>query len=165
MTDLLHTKTQYPEEFETFWKNYPRRSGSNPKNQAYRAWRKATKVVTPERLRSTLPGYFASLNGKAGTEYVLMAATYLNQKRYEEFLVDQNSEKKEKAKPKVPNCVRKKGLFNKLGEDTYNLWLADCQIYGDTIVLPTQMKADWIKNHYGKEIWQLGFDGITTKSV
>ena len=94
-----------------------------------------------------------------------MAATYLNQKRYEEFLVDQNSEKKEKAKPKVPNCVRKKGLFNKLGEDTYNLWLADCQIYGDTIVLPTQMKADWIKNHYGKEIWQLGFDGITTKSV
>jgi|TARA_R110000823_G_scaffold261359_2_gene382078 hypothetical protein len=165
MTDLLHTKTQYPEEFEKFWKAYPRRTGSNPKNQAYRAWRKAIKVVTPERLRSTLPGYFAALNGKVGTEYVLMAATYLNQNRYEEFLVDQTADKKETLPPKLPDCSRKKDLYNKVGGDTYNLWLSGCQILGNTIVVSSKLKADWIKNHYGKELWQLGFDGITTKSV
>ena len=122
MTDLLHTKTQYPEEFEKFWKAYPRRTGSNPKNQAYRAWRK-------------------------------------------EFLVDQTADKKETLPPKLPDCSRKKDLYNKVGGDTYNLWLSGCQILGNTIVVSSKLKADWIKNHYGKELWQLGFDGITTKSV
>ena len=162
MTDLLDTEarhnTQYPEAFELFWKSYPRRSGSNPKNLAFRAWRKVTKVVTPERLKCSLSAYFNDLGDKRNTEYVLMAATYLNQSRYEQYLPDEGINDEGDSPKEVfkrPTNVRKLDLLNAIGEDNYKLWCDGCEIVGDKLVLKTEMKRDWVKNRFGKEIYKL----------
>jgi hypothetical protein len=159
MNDLLDVdKTVYPPEFETFWKWYPRRIGGNPKNLAFRAWRKAIKVVTPERLRCSLSAYFNDLGDKRNTEYVLMAATYLNQRRYEQYLPDEGINDEGDSPKEVferPTNARKLDLLNAIGESNYRLWCDDCEIVGDKLILKNEMKRDWVKNRFGKEIYKL----------
>lgn len=66
--------------FNEFWKAYPRRAGSNPKNRALKAWRARIRSgAKPSDIMAGLRRYaaFVDATGKAGTEFVMQAATFL----------------------------------------------------------------------------------------
>jgi hypothetical protein len=75
--------------FEQAWKDYPKRSGSNPKNKAISAWnaRKA-EGVKPETMLAGVRKYAAHClaKGSAGTEFVMQAARFFG--KGEEYLTD-----------------------------------------------------------------------------
>src|SRR5574338_921642 len=76
------------ESFEQFWKVKPRRKGSNPKQMALKSFSRAiVQGATAEQIISAAREW-AQLereNGKLDTEYVAMASTWLNQKRYADY--------------------------------------------------------------------------------
>lgn len=82
------------EQFERFWKVKPNRRGSNPK---YLARVKFIRCVTngcdPEKIISAAQQWAddETRNKKVGTEFVPMAQTWLNQRRFLDF--DQAPEK------------------------------------------------------------------------
>ena len=77
-----------PEGFAEFWQAYPKRDGDNPRKTAVRAYGKALRdgADPPALLRATKAlAAEMQLKGKLGTELVPMAATWLNQGRFERF--------------------------------------------------------------------------------
>ena len=71
------------EEFEKFWELYPKRP-SNPKQPAKKSFIKALKDGTPkEDIFEGLAAYAETRRGK-NSEYTAMAATWLNQRRWED---------------------------------------------------------------------------------
>lgn len=73
--------------FEEFWLEKPNRLGSNPKAPArVKFMRAVASGVDPQKIIGSARTW-AKLereNGKFGTEYVAMATTWLNQKRWED---------------------------------------------------------------------------------
>lgn len=72
-------KFEYPEWFETLWKNYPSRSGANDKRKAFRAANARLKAgKTIDDLSQALARYriYVRQSGKWGTEFVQQAATF-----------------------------------------------------------------------------------------
>jgi uncharacterized protein YdaU (DUF1376 family) len=73
------------EEFEKFWKVYPKRKGSNPKQPAWTLFLRAIKNgVAPAIIVSAARGYAAQERERAGTPYIPMAKTWLNQRQWED---------------------------------------------------------------------------------
>lgn len=71
------------EDFERFWFWYPKRSGSNPKLSALTAWHKRiNQGIDPNVMIGGATRYkkFCDATGKTGTEYVMMASSFLNGK-------------------------------------------------------------------------------------
>lgn len=71
---------KYPADFEAFWSVYPPRFNGDSKQKAYHAWRARLRDgVTTEVLHAAAVRYRASCEaeGKVGTKYVLMGATFL----------------------------------------------------------------------------------------
>ncbi len=84
--------------FDDFWKIYPPRKGSNPKVLARTRWDRALKNgIEPERIINSAKAYGDELReqGKLGTEFVCQAATWLNQKRYEDYAPDPGSKERD----------------------------------------------------------------------
>lgn len=84
-------KTQTPlggkppdERFEAAWKNYPKRSGNNPKADALKAWTARLRDgVAHEVMEAGLERYRAwcAVTGKIGTETVMQAARFFGVSR------------------------------------------------------------------------------------
>lgn len=86
-TPIVPTGTD-PEGFAEFWQAYPKRDGDNPRKTAVRAYGKALRdgADPPALLRAARAlAAEMQLRGKLGTELVPMAATWLNQGRFERF--------------------------------------------------------------------------------
>jgi len=66
-------------EFPEFWNVYPRKAG---KGAAEKAWLKATRSVDASKILVALRGFKFSLD----PEFIPHPATWLNQKRYEDFI-------------------------------------------------------------------------------
>jgi hypothetical protein len=82
-------------DFLTFWYAYPRRKGSNPRFKAEEKWRKLIKDgVDPQHIVSSARKYADELRqmGKFDTEFVCMAATWLNQKRWLDYALNVEDE-------------------------------------------------------------------------
>ena len=156
------TKEAYTEDFEAFFRAYPRRKGGNPKHLAFKAYKKVVKVVPAERLRASLTGYWVSLGDKVNTEYVLMASTYLNQKRYEEFL-DFGLPERPKPPPfNPPQDTKKKKLYELVGESNYRLWFDPCSTRHDgKLLIKNKFKRDWTAEKFMAEIYAAGFKGVS----
>ncbi|WP_314143212.1 helix-turn-helix domain-containing protein [Buttiauxella noackiae] len=78
-TPAKPAKAEYSSEFETAWKAYPARQGSNPKNKAYQAWNARLRDgVTTESMLEGVKRYAAYqlATGKAGTEFVMQGARF-----------------------------------------------------------------------------------------
>lgn len=78
-----------PEGFAEFWAAYPRRDGANPRAPAEVSYAKALKGgARPEEILAGVRGYAAEVNrkGSAGTEFVAQAVTWLNQRRWRDYL-------------------------------------------------------------------------------
>lgn len=71
---------KYPEEFETLWRDYPKRSGSAGKAGAMKAWRaRCREGISPETMLGAVRRYSSYCEGKGivGTEFVKLAQTFL----------------------------------------------------------------------------------------
>jgi len=76
---------EYSEDFERVWVNYPNRSGSNPKNKAWSAYRQRLKErVGSENLFWGAVNYkkFCDATNKTGTEFVMQTATFFGTEKY-----------------------------------------------------------------------------------
>ena len=88
--------------FEIFWKTYPKRSGSNPKKNAFKKFSSALKRgVSADDIISgaeKLSLYHQS-KGDDGSEFVPMAQTWLNQERWEDEIKPYKKPPNPTAKP------------------------------------------------------------------
>jgi len=79
------------QEFETAWKQYPKRSGDNPKLKAWHAW--CVRLKEGVRTTDMLDGVrryaaWCDVSGKTGTEFIMQAATFFGKNsRYAETWV------------------------------------------------------------------------------
>lgn len=72
--------------FDRFWSAYPKRQGSNPKAPAEAKFSRAVaNGANPEAIIGGARQYANALGPKVGTEYVAMATTWLNQKRWQDY--------------------------------------------------------------------------------
>ena len=86
-TDTINLKNnhkkvdEYPEDFDVFWKAYPRRPNDNKWN-AFLKWKTATNGVIKvgDLLNAALKFKVASTN--TDPKFIPMCATWLNQRRY-----------------------------------------------------------------------------------
>jgi hypothetical protein len=77
--------------FDDFWSAYPKRKGSNPKHPASLKFATAVKNgADPAHLVSSARQYAEELEqqGKNDSEFVCMASTWLNQKRWMSYAPD-----------------------------------------------------------------------------
>lgn len=75
----------YTCDFETFWKAYPKREGSNPKQPALAKFTAAVKAGTdPKSIITGAYAYHAQMteSGDVGSKFVAQAVTWLNQERW-----------------------------------------------------------------------------------
>lgn len=72
-------------EFERFWQAYPRRAGSANKALARAKFEKVCRKVDPEVLIAGAKRYAEDNAKKVGTEFIAMASTWLNQRRWEDY--------------------------------------------------------------------------------
>lgn len=73
-------KATYPDAFEVLWAAYPKRSGANPKDKAYSAYRsRLAEGTLPAALLDGVSRYarYCTALGKVGTEYVMQTKTFL----------------------------------------------------------------------------------------
>lgn len=80
-----------PDDFDRFWKAYPRRDGANPKQPArdkFARW--VRKGAAPEAMIEAAEAYHreCEASGQIGTPYVAQAQTWLNQRRWSDYEPD-----------------------------------------------------------------------------
>ena len=71
---------RYSDDFESFWREYPKRDRSAPKPDAWKAWGARLKEgIAPQDLIRAAANYRADqfAKGKVGTEFVKLPATFL----------------------------------------------------------------------------------------
>lgn len=104
-------KTDYPPDFEAFMSTYPNRP-RNPKKLAFIAWKaRLREGCTPELLAACAREYATEMRrkGKIGTEYVLMAATFLGpNERWAEY--QPKAEKPAERLPAPPRLIPEKRI-------------------------------------------------------
>lgn len=71
-------------DFDAFWSEYPRRKGSNPKQPARVSYERSLRTATHEEIMRGLAAYKQSDPGERGAEFIAQAATWLNQRRWED---------------------------------------------------------------------------------
>src|SRR5271166_160927 len=72
--------------FDRFWSVYPKRTGGNPKLVARQKFDRAVKAgADPEHIIFGAKSYAAEARKAIGTEFIAMASTWLNQRRWEDY--------------------------------------------------------------------------------
>lgn len=70
---------EYTEEFEQAWSQYPKRAGSNPKRDAFKAWRaRLAEGVSPDEMIAGVQRYAAhiQIKGSSATEFVMQGKRF-----------------------------------------------------------------------------------------
>jgi hypothetical protein len=84
--------------FSEFWAIYPKRKGANPRALAEKKFNSAIRSgVDPERIINSAKRYADELREteKLNTEFVCQAATWLNQRRFEDYAPDPGSKERD----------------------------------------------------------------------
>lgn len=71
--------SEYPDDFEVTWKEYPKRLGGNPKKGAFKAWKARVNAgADPLDILDGVKRYaaFCKADKKVGTQYVMQAQTF-----------------------------------------------------------------------------------------
>lgn len=86
-TDTINLKNnhkkvdQYPEDFDFFWKAYPRRPNDNKWN-AFLKWKAATNGIITKNDLLEAAKRFKLASANTDPKFIPMCATWLNQRRY-----------------------------------------------------------------------------------
>ena len=94
------------DEFQEFWKEYPKRAGGNPKKPAFTRWRNAVKHDDFATVLDGVKRYaaYCLATDKTGTEYVMQATTFLGDREgwTEDWIVTESDRAKvEEVHPSV----------------------------------------------------------------
>lgn len=82
--DAPAARNDYPDDFETFWTNYPNRGRHpNPKKAAFSKWKTAIKTTDPQVLITAIKAY-ASSELPDDRQMIPQASTWLHQERWTE---------------------------------------------------------------------------------
>jgi hypothetical protein len=74
----------YSDDFELFWKAYPRLEG-NPKGAAYLEWQKALKAGSVPAILIAAAARYAAASARPDAPKVAHARTWLHQKRWDDW--------------------------------------------------------------------------------
>lgn len=126
-------RNEYPAEFESLWKAYPKRSGQNPKKKAYQAWNARLDGDTlPYEIFRGVERYAAYIKAtNMDPKYVMMAATFFGPE--EHFLNDWEAPEVSSQLPKRDNelvaYAQKNGLaLPNVGEE---MWQYRARLQGE----------------------------------
>lgn len=84
ITRNIPKKERYSPEFESFWRDYPRKLNCS-KLMAFRAWNKLDDEEQVQ-VQAVLPVFVRMMRGK-DEQYIAHAVTWLNQKRFETIVI------------------------------------------------------------------------------
>lgn len=156
---------EYSGDFENCWAEYPKRSGSNDKKAAYRAYGARLKEGHPPAdILAGVKRYAAWCRhtGKVNTETVKQAATFFGPADPPHFTEDwrapgQSAPTTESKPLPCDESLRPfaKQLMAIEGVAYFNSWFAGCIVVEKedwiTLAAPTSFVADWIKKkHFGQ---------------
>jgi len=147
--------TEYTPQFELFWKAYPSRGrGSNPKFPAFKAWKNAMKVAGPQTIIDSLAGYKEHQAEHIGTPLICQATTYLNQRRWEDYVTEPSEP------PALAETPERQGLQELVGSTDYELWFKapHCVLNGNQLVISTPFRRKWIEQQYGLKLAAAGYE-------
>ena len=105
-------------QFEEFWRIKPRRKGDNPKAACLKAFNKAIKAgAKAEEIIAAARRWAASIpHDRAGTEFVPMAVTWLNQQRWDSYLpLTNGAENGHGTGPPTPDWESAIGCLKRIG--------------------------------------------------
>lgn len=118
--ELVRASREADAMFEDFWKKYPKRKGSNRKSPASKAFQKAIREgADPVAIVVGARKYAEAEAANVGTPYIAMAATWLNQRGWEDFALDPDAEAKIASNAefmKSKGYVWESGKWQKTGE-------------------------------------------------
>lgn len=145
------------EDFDIWWKNYPRKINKAPAQKAYEKAVKKLKVDPTVLLKGVLAFSEEVRTKNIETDYIPHASTWLNQRRWENhepqsevFVVDTID---------PPEKPLNRRVFDGVGPAVYRAWFQDCDISGSpngyTFNFPTRFKADWVKITYSYHLYQV----------
>lgn len=155
----------YTGDFENCWAEYPKRSGSNDKKAAFRAYGARLKEGhAPADILAGVKRYAAWCRhtGKVNTETVKQAATFFGPADPPDFTLDWRApgQSAPVAESKPLPCDESlrpyaKQLMAIEGVAYFNSWFAGCIVVEKedwiTLAAPTSFVADWIKKkHFGQ---------------
>lgn len=81
--------------FERFWNAYPKRKGSNPKHPAKVKFEAAIRMGTdPDKIINGAAAYADEERKSIDTPYICQAATWLNQRRWEDYVIDPTTQER-----------------------------------------------------------------------
>lgn len=93
-------KTSPPDDlFETFWQAYPRHTA---KDKAQTSWKKVNPSLLPQILKAIAEQKQSSQWQRDGGQYIPHAATWLNQKRWEDELQGQQADEDDSPYSQYP---------------------------------------------------------------
>lgn len=97
--------------FDSFWNIYPKRSGSNPRLQAFAAWKARCLDCPPADLLAGAERYaaFCDATNKTGTEYVKQAVSWLSP-RFEGWTQDWSTGRPKRELKELPDPLNEEGL-------------------------------------------------------
>lgn len=140
--------------FDEFWAAYPRRQGANPKKPAFEKFRAAVKNGVDPMVIIQAAKDKIGIDGEPGTPMVPMAATWLNQRRWE---------CRESSITQAATEPQKQGIaFVLRGSPQWDAWEAYNRLYG--LPLPSAIyskhfmeygwgfPSEWPPNHRIPEV-------------
>lgn len=141
-------------DFEAFWDAYPSRR-PNPRALAETAFARAVaQGARPEDLVRAADGYCAEVRKMGiGQEFVVHAATFLRQRRFEDYLRPPVAEAPAPAAYSSDHALWP-ALRGVISDIEFRRWIEPLEVVGITegesamLRAPTKFHRDWIRQHY-----------------
>jgi hypothetical protein len=103
-------KNEAKEKFELFWKNYPKRDGSNPKAVAQKVFMMKLRLgADADHIIQGAKSYAQRESKRIGTVYIAQAMTWLRQDRWHDYLVRATGDSKEQRRQAAIEEMRANG--------------------------------------------------------
>ncbi len=140
-------------DFDAFWKAYPPRR-PNPRVLAEAAFAAAVRNgADPEALVRAADAYHAEVRKQGiGQEFVVHAATFLRQRRYEDYLRAPVAEAP--AKAREPDHYLWPFLRDRISAADFRLWMEPLLVlwhsegHAALLIAPTRFHRDWLRQHH-----------------
>lgn len=133
------TKRTYPVQFESFWNEYPNKTGKAEAEKAYSKCKDSHEVI--------MRGLKHYIKTKPEYADYMHASTFINQKRYLDAPEDNRPVNRPEWEP------WKAKLAEKIGEAPVNAWFREVEYINGTFICPSQVVMNWIQSRMANDIY------------
>ncbi len=155
-------KHQYSEDFERFWKAYPKREG-NPKFPAWKEWEKAQKqsLAEPDQIIAAALRYAQHLRQPDNSWLTpAHARTWLHQRRWEDYSEQDQATPPEMPRINATDADWKRALYQlskEIGAPAFNAWFSEALFLAQPyeMIVKSQFFKDRIASNYQPRLEQL----------